>query len=89
MKLPGSPAFSFGVTWHKGTLYVSAINKILAWSGWNGTAFTHQKTIYTQASKKFTGFNGLGFGANGRLYIGVDWVNGNDHGPATGPTSTT
>lgn len=85
VKLAGSPAFSFGVTWHKGTLYVSAINKILAWSGWTGATFTHQKTIYTQSSKKFTGFNGLGFGANGRLYVGVDLGDGNDHGPATGP----
>lgn len=85
VKLPGSPPFAFGVTWHKGTLYVSGPNQILAWSGWNGTTFAHQKTIYTQSSKKFTGFNGLGFGANGRLYVGVDLGPGNDHGPATGP----
>lgn len=85
VKLAGSPAFSFGVTWHKGTLYVSAINQILAWSGWNGTSFTSQKTIYTQTSKKFTGFNGLAFGADGRLYAGVDVGQTNDHGPATGP----
>lgn len=85
VKLPGSPPLSFGVTWHKGTLYVSGPNDILAWSGWNGTTFAHQKTIYTVKSKKFTGFNGLGFGANGRLYAGVDLGNGNDHGPATGP----
>ncbi len=85
IKLPGSPAFSFGVAWQKGTLYVSAVNKILAWSGWNGTTFKSHKTIYTQSSKKFTGFNGLAFGANGRLYAGIDVGETNDHGPATGP----
>jgi hypothetical protein len=85
VKLPGSPPLSFGVVWHKGTLYVSGPNDILAWSGWTGTTFTTQKTIYQVKSKKFTGFNGLGFGANGRLYVGIDLGNGNDHGPATGP----
>jgi hypothetical protein len=40
--------------------------------------------IFT-ASKKFDGFNGLGFGANGRLLVGVDvgLTDGNDHGPAS------
>ena len=33
------------------------------------------------------GFNGIAFGANGRLYVGVDvgLLNGNDHGPAKTP----
>ena len=37
------------------------------------------------ASKHFDGFNGLGFAANGRLYVGVDvgLTDMNDHGPAT------
>ena len=37
------------------------------------------------AAKKFDGFNGIGFGANGRLYVGVDvgLTDGNDHGPAS------
>ena len=54
------------------------------WTGWNGTTFSSQKAIYT-APKKFQGFNGIGFGANGRLYVGVDvgLLNGNDHGPST------
>jgi glucose/arabinose dehydrogenase len=86
VKLPGSPPFAFGVTWHNGTLYVSGPNQIEAWSGWNGTTFKKQKTIYKVASKKFTGFNGLGFGADGRLYVGVDLgPPPNDHAPATGP----
>jgi len=91
-KISGSPAFVAGLAWHKGTLYVSggtptgpksATWQLLAWSGWNGTTFTKQKAIYT-APKKFQGFNGLGFGPDGRLYVGVDvgLLNNNDHGPA-------
>ena len=43
--------------------------------------------IYT-APKGFDGFNGLAFGPDGRLYVGVDvgLTNGNDHGPATQQT---
>jgi glucose/arabinose dehydrogenase len=92
-KIPGSPAFVAGLVWHKGTLYVSggtptgpksATWQLLAWSGWNGTTFTKQKAIYT-APKKFQGFNGLAFGPDGRLYVGVDvgLLNNNDHGPAS------
>jgi glucose/arabinose dehydrogenase len=94
-KLAGSPAFVAGLAWRKGTLYVSAANlgaggaivsSIQAWSGWNGTAFAKQKTLYT-APKKFSGFNGLAFGPDGRLYVGVDVSldEKNDHGPAKTP----
>ena len=92
-KLAGSPAFVAGLAWHDKTLYVSggvltgktsATWKLLAWSGWNGKKFTKSKTIYT-APKKFQGFNGLAFGPNGRLYVGVDvgLLDDNDHGPST------
>ena len=90
-KLDGSPNFVAGLTWHKGTLYVSGGTvtakgiawQLQAWSGWTGTKFTKQKAIYT-APKKFAGFNGLAFGPDGRLYVGVDvgLVPPNDHGPA-------
>jgi glucose/arabinose dehydrogenase len=55
---------------------------LVSWGGWNGTTFTSRRTIYT-GPKGFDGFNGLGFGANGRLYVGVDvgLTDGNDHGP--------
>jgi glucose/arabinose dehydrogenase len=92
-KLAGSPAFVAGLAWYKGALYVSggtptsknsAKFQLLKWSGWNGTAFTKRTAIYT-APKKFQGFNGIAFGPNGRLYVGVDLglLNHNDHGPAT------
>lgn len=90
--LPGSPQFVAGLAWHKGVLYVSGGSvtgkttakwQLLAWSGWNGTKFTKQRAIYT-APKGFQGFNGLAFGPDGRLYVGVDvgLLNNNDHGPA-------
>jgi glucose/arabinose dehydrogenase len=93
-KLSGSPSFVSGLAWRKGTLYVAAGNltatgatfQILAWSGWNGTTFAKRKAIYT-APKNFQGFNGLAFGPDGRLYIGVDvgLLNHNDHGAAKTP----
>jgi glucose/arabinose dehydrogenase len=90
--IPGSPVFVGGLAWHKGALYVSGGVltakgpkwQIQKWTGWNGTTFTSQKAIYT-APKGFQGFNGIAFGADGRLYVGVDTglLNNNDHGPAT------
>jgi glucose/arabinose dehydrogenase len=91
--VPGSPQFVAGLAWHDGALYVSggfvtgpksAKWQLLKWSGWNGTKFSKSQVLYT-APKKFQGFNGIAFGANGRLYVGVDvgLLNGNDHGPAS------
>jgi glucose/arabinose dehydrogenase len=90
-KLAGSPAFVAGLAWHKGTLYISGGEitaqgpkwRLWAWSGWNGTTFTKQKAIYT-APAKFDGFNGIAWGPDGRLYVGVDLglTDNNDHGPA-------
>jgi glucose/arabinose dehydrogenase len=93
--IPGSPQFVAGLAWHAGALYVSGgsftgptstVWQIQKWSGWNGTKFTSQKALYT-APKGFAGFNGIAFGADGRLYVGVDvgLTNGNDHGPAKTP----
>jgi glucose/arabinose dehydrogenase len=93
-KLPNSPLFVGGLAWRKGTLYISGavlgskgpVWHLWAWSGWNGTTFAKQKSIYT-APKGFDGFNGVAFGPDGRLYVGVDLglTDGNDHGPAKTP----
>ncbi|HUA44123.1 MAG TPA: hypothetical protein VMA77_02770 [Solirubrobacteraceae bacterium] len=88
--VPGSPLISFGVTFHKGTLYVSGATltakgpagDLLAWSGWNGTTFTSQKVLYTAPAGIL--LNGIAFGADGRLYSGVDVGQTNDHGPKKG-----
>ena len=91
-EIPSSVLFVGGMRFHKGVLYISAgvLTKtgpsfqILAWSGWNGTTFTKQSVVYT-APKGFQGFNGLTFGPDGRIYVGVDLglLDNNDHGPAS------
>lgn len=94
-KLAGSPQFVGGMTWHRGTLYLSGGSvtgpksakwQILAWSHWNGTTFTKRRVVYT-APKKFDGFNGVAVGPDGRLYVGADvgLTDKNDHGPAKTP----
>jgi glucose/arabinose dehydrogenase len=94
-KLAGSPAFVSGLAWHQGALYVAGGTPtsktagkftIQKWSGWNGTAFAKRTAIYTPP-KNFQGFNGIAFGPDGRLYVGIDvgFFNGNDHGPAKSP----
>jgi glucose/arabinose dehydrogenase len=92
-RLAGSPGYVSGLAWHEGSLYVaggsitgkaSATWTLQKWSGWNGSGFASQKTIYT-APAKFQGFNGIAFGPDGRLYVGVavQGTNNNDHGPAS------
>jgi len=92
-RIAGSPQFVAGLAWHKGALYVSggsvtgpksATWTVSKWSGWNGTKFAHHKAIWT-APNGLQGLNGLGFAANGRLFVGVDTglLDGNDHGPVT------
>ncbi len=91
-KLAGSPNFVAGLAWRSNVLYVSGgtvtssgpMWQLQAWKGWNGTSFTSRKVLYT-APKKLSGFNGIGFGANGRLYVGVSLADNGDHGPATTP----
>jgi glucose/arabinose dehydrogenase len=70
-KVPKTPPVIFGLAWYEDQLYVSAGTSIVAYSGWNGTAFTGSKTIYSNKAKGFPGFNGLAFGPNGRLYAGL------------------
>jgi glucose/arabinose dehydrogenase len=93
--VPNSPLFVAGLAWHGGALYVSGGSltaahtvkwQLLKWSGWNGTTFTKRQAIYT-APKKLDGLNGIAFGPDGRLYVGVDLglTDGNDHGPAKTP----
>jgi hypothetical protein len=90
VEIPSPIKFVAGLAWHAKKLYISGgvltstgpSWRLIAWGGWNGTKFASHRTLYT-APKGFDGFNGIGFGANGRLYVGVDvgLTDGNDHGP--------
>ncbi|OJU85478.1 MAG: hypothetical protein BGO11_00595 [Solirubrobacterales bacterium 70-9] len=70
-KVPNTPAVIFGLAWKSNQLYVSTGPTIVALSGWNGTTFSTEKTIYQNKQKGFPGFNGLAFGPEGRLYAGL------------------
>jgi hypothetical protein len=83
-KLAGSPTHIAGLAWHDGALYLSGDRHLGAWqlyrwSGWNGSQFTNRQTIYT-APGTTQSLNGIGFGADGRLYVGVG-VGDDDYGP--------
>ena len=75
--LPGSPKMVFGVVWHRGTLYVSALDRILAWSKWNGKKFKHKRVVYKADRKHFSGFTGLAY-RDGRLYTGGSFGDANE-----------
>jgi glucose/arabinose dehydrogenase len=81
--LPGSPLHAFGLAWNHGWLYLSTFTQLLRWGAFNGSRFTVQQTLYT-APAHFSGFDGIGFGANGRLYAGVS-AGDYDHGPVDTP----
>ncbi len=80
-RLNHSPPFSTGLAWHNRTLFISAGNELLAWRGWTGKKFIRRRVIYT-AQAGFTGFTGVAFGPNGRLFVGVA-RGGNNRGAAT------
>jgi glucose/arabinose dehydrogenase len=90
-KLRSALKFVAGLVWHDNALYVSGARLedgnvqwvLMRWSGWNGKTLKRRDLLYI-APKRFQGFNGLGFGANGRLFVGVDvgLLDGNDHGPS-------
>ena len=80
--LNGMPRSDFGLAWRDGTLYVSTWWGIQANSDWNGRQFATQRTIY-RVPRHFTGFNGLAFAPDGRLWAGV--MTGNDHRASNTP----
>lgn len=77
VKLAGSPKVVFGVVWHNGTLYVSALDRILAWSKWNGKKFKRSRVVYKANRKHFNGFTGLAY-KRGRLYTGGSFGDANE-----------
>ncbi|HTU97560.1 MAG TPA: hypothetical protein VMF14_17060 [Solirubrobacteraceae bacterium] len=97
VKIANSPLFVSGLAFHDGALYVAGATAssptdisftIQKWTGWNNASNTFAKqTVVYKAPKAFQGFNGIAFGPDGRLYVGVDvgLLNNNDHGPAKTP----
>src|SRR3954467_10051629 len=83
-RIKGSPKTVSGIAWRSGKLFVASGPKIGRMSRWNGRRFLRKKTIYT-GPQGFTGFSGLAFGPDKRLYSGVQ-LNGNtDMQPDTSP----
>jgi glucose/arabinose dehydrogenase len=68
-KVPNTPKYVFGLAYHDGRLFISTGDRILSYRGWNGTRFTGRRVV-RRANSKITGFNGLAFGPDGRLYTG-------------------
>ena len=83
-RIKGSPKTVSGIAWRKGKLYVASGPKIVRMSRWNGRRFLGKKTIYTGPAG-FSGFTGLAFGPDRRLYSGVGLNDQTDQGPDTGP----
>jgi glucose/arabinose dehydrogenase len=69
--VPNGPTDVYGLAWEGNSLYVSTGPTIIALSGWNGTSFASDKTIYANPSPSFNGFGGIAFGPDGRLYAGL------------------
>jgi len=69
--VPNGPTDVYGLAWEGNSLYVSTGPTIIALSGWNGTSFASDKTIYADPSPLFNGFSGIAFGPDGRLYAGL------------------
>ena len=72
--MPGLPGAA-GLAWKNGTLYatIGQTNgrpQLVAWSGWTGSAFTKKRVLWS-GPKRFSGFNGLAIGWDGRIYAGV------------------
>jgi glucose/arabinose dehydrogenase len=72
--------------YRKGKLYVSSGGQVLRYSHWNGRRFRVRETIFTGPAG-FSGFGGLAFGPDGRLYGGVALGGSanNDPGPPVTP----
>lgn len=77
-RVHGSPRSVMGVAWRSGKLYVAGGRDVTAYRGWNGKRFAHRTVVY-RAPKRFSGFNGIAFGPDGKLYAGVTLLMADDH----------
>jgi glucose/arabinose dehydrogenase len=78
-QVAGIPSGVSGIIFSSGTLYVAtnpprAAGKLIAYSGWNGSAFASSKTIF-DARKTVGSLNGIALSPNGRIYGGGGLIN--------------
>lgn len=70
-KVPGTGKNAFGVAFSDGKLYVSHGDSLMAYGKWNGKRFLRRSKLFNGPRKSFTSFNGIAFGPDSRLYVGV------------------
>lgn len=70
-KVPGTGKNAFGVALRHHKLYASLGTKLMVYSKWNGKRFRRHHTLFKPPAKRLTGFNGIAFGPDGRLYAGL------------------
>lgn len=71
VKVPGSGPTAYGVAFQGGKLYASLGRSLMVYGKWNGKRFLHKRVLFKPESKSLTGFNGIAFGPDGRLYAGL------------------
>jgi glucose/arabinose dehydrogenase len=82
--LKNSPKQVAGIAFRKRKLYVSANQRIVVMSRWNGHRFLRKRTLY-RGPEGFDGFSGIAFGPDGRLYAGVQLDDSTDEKPDHSP----
>ena len=82
--VPRTPAFVSGVASRAGRLYIASGRRIIRKARLRGGRFRRSKTIY-RAPEGFSGFGGIAFGPDGRLYAGVALNPATDEKPDTSP----
>src|SRR3954469_14925510 len=70
IRVPGSPHHVYGIAAAKSTLYLSTNQRLLAWSGWNGTRFRQRRVVRTRAP--YGNFRAPAGGPGGVIYVGAD-----------------
>jgi glucose/arabinose dehydrogenase len=85
-KVIGGLHTPLGLLWLDGSLYVSSRGGVVAWTGFDGSAFAGHRAIVTLPSG--TGeVNGMALAPNGRIWMGISAAS--DHATGDSPYSAT